>query len=160
MPANKKEAVNTGGGASVGEGVSVNGGDFVGRDKIVIQPSPSSNPWPLILTIALLIIVLSAGLITAVILLQPHSFDYQARIETKTGAPILYATVRLEIGGGKAPLDSVSDSAGLARIFIDASYAGKPGRLIVEATGYKKYTQNIDLTEGDLPKVIQLDPNP
>jgi hypothetical protein len=86
-----------------------------------------------------------------------NSFDYQVRIETKAGDPIPNANMILEIGGGKAPLDSISDSTGLARIFVEASYVGKPGRLIVKATGYKTHTQNIDLIEGDLPKVIQLD---
>jgi hypothetical protein len=85
------------------------------------------------------------------------NFDYQVRIETKTGDPIENANVRLEIGGGKAPLDSVADSAGLARIFIDASYSEKPGRLIVKAIGYKTYVQNIDLPKDDLPKVVQLE---
>lgn len=84
-------------------------------------------------------------------------FDYQVHVETNAGDPIANVSVIIEIGGGKAPLDTVSDSAGLARIMIDTSYMGKPGRLIVRAIGYKTHTQNIDLTEGNLPRVIQLD---
>ena len=92
----------------------------------------------------------------------PHlgTFDYQVHIETKAGAPITNVTVTIEIGGGKAPLDAVSNSTGLARILIETSYVGKPGRLLVRADGYKTHTQNIDLTEGSLPKVIQLIPEP
>jgi len=86
----------------------------------------------------------------------PKTFDYQVHVETNTGDPIANAAVIIEIGGGKVPLDTVSDSTGLARIIIETSYVGKPGRLLVRATGYKTYTQNIDLTEGNLPKVIQL----
>jgi hypothetical protein len=88
------------------------------------------------------------------------SFDYQVRIETRAGEPIANAAVILEIGGGKAPLDGVSDSTGLARIFIEKSFVGQPGRLIVKAPGYKTHTQNIDLTEGKLPKIVQLDSAP
>jgi len=91
---------------------------------------------------------------------QSENFDYQVHIETSAGIPIPSATVTIEIGGGRAPLDTISDSKGLARILIDTSYIGKPGRLIIRAIGYKPFIQNIDLTEGDLPKIIQLEPTP
>lgn len=90
---------------------------------------------------------------------QSENFDYQVHIES-SGMPIVNATVTIEIGGGRAPLDTISDSAGLARIIIDKSYIGKPGRLIIRATGFKPFTQNIDLTEGNLPKIVQLEPAP
>lgn len=90
----------------------------------------------------------------------PNTFDYQVHVETNAGEPIANASVIIEIGGGKVPLDTVSDSTGLARIIIETSYVGKPGRLLVSAIGYKIHTQNIDLTEGSLPKVIQLIPAP
>ena len=88
------------------------------------------------------------------------SFDYQVRIETRAGEPLTNATVILEIGDGKAPLDGVSDSTGLTRIFVEKSFVGQPSRLIIKAPGYQTHTQNIDLTEGKLPKIIQLDPAP
>ena len=90
---------------------------------------------------------------------QPENFDYQVHIES-SGTPVVNATVTIEIGGGKVPLDTISDSTGLARIIIDKSYLEKPGRLIIRATGYKPFTQNIDLVGGNLPKIIQLEPNP
>lgn len=90
---------------------------------------------------------------------QSENFDYQVHIES-SGTPIVNATVTIEIGGGKAPLDTISDSTGLARIIIEKSYIGKPGRLIIRATGFKTFTQNIDLTEGNLPKIVQLEPVP
>lgn len=90
---------------------------------------------------------------------QPENFDYQVHIES-SGTPIVNATVTIEIGGGKAPLDTISDSTGLARIIIDKAFIGKPGRLIIRATGFKPFIQNIDLTEGNLPKIVQLEPAP
>jgi hypothetical protein len=88
------------------------------------------------------------------------SFDYQVRVQERdTGEYILNAEVTIEVSG-KAPLDGITDSNGLARIFISSSHAGKPGMLIVEATGYKRHTQNIDLTVGTLPDVVQLEPAP
>ena len=69
------------------------------------------------------------------------------------------AQVTLEVGG-KAPLDGITDSNGLVRIFVSASHAGQPGRLIVEADEYIKHRQEIDITEGALPKDILLEPEP
>ena len=86
------------------------------------------------------------------------SFDYQVRVQAKdTGRYIPNAKVTIEVSG-QAPLDGITDSNGLARIFIGSSHAGKPGLLIVEAAGYKRHTQNIDLTVGTLPDVVQLEP--
>jgi hypothetical protein len=88
------------------------------------------------------------------------SFDYQVRVQAKdTGEYILNAKVTIEVGG-QAPLDGITDSNGLARIFVGSSHAGKPGLLIVEATGYKRHTQNMDLTVGTLPDIVQLEPAP
>jgi hypothetical protein len=58
---------------------------------------------------------------------------------------------------GKAPLDAITDSNGIARIFVDSSHAGQPGFLIVEAKGYEKYAQNIDLIAYALPDVVVLE---
>jgi hypothetical protein len=86
-----------------------------------------------------------------------NSFSYSVRVQDKDSAQTVpNAKVIIEIAG-IASLDDVTDVNGLARIFIDASHSGKPGRLTVEANGYKKYTQNIDLTKDGLPDVIQLE---
>jgi len=58
---------------------------------------------------------------------------------------------------GKAPLEEIADSNGFARVSIDADRAGQPGKLIVQATGYKPYVQNIDLNPENLPDVVQLE---
>lgn len=88
-----------------------------------------------------------------------EDFTYQARVEDKnTGENISGAKVTLEVGG-KAPLDGITDSNGLARIFVSASHAGQPGRLIVEVVGYETYVQEIDVVQGMLPKVILLKTN-
>lgn len=91
---------------------------------------------------------------------SPTVFNYQVRVQAEdTGDYVQNAKVTIEVGT-KAPLDSITDSNGLARIFISYSYAGQPGRLIVEATGYVRYEQYIDLTEDALPDVVQLEPKP
>jgi hypothetical protein len=88
------------------------------------------------------------------------TFDYQVRVQAKdTGEYIQGAVVTIEVEG-QAPLDGITDSNGLARIIVSSSCVGKPGRLIVEAAGYKRYMQNIDLTIGTLPDVVQLEPVP
>jgi len=113
----------------------------------------------IIAIIALIISPDFRGLFTAAATPQPtpDSFSYQVRVEAKdSGKFISNAKVTIEVGG-KAPLDGFTDSSGLAVIFIGASHAGQPGRLIVEADGYQRHTQNIDLTPGALPDVIQLE---
>ncbi len=89
-----------------------------------------------------------------------ENFTYQVRVQAKdTSKNIPNAVVTIEVGG-KAPLDGITDSTGLARIFVSASHAEQPGRLIVEADGYGKYRKEIDITEGTLPKDILLEPAP
>jgi len=68
----------------------------------------------------------------------------------------------IEVRGEEAPapLDDITDIYGLARIFIPSSYANCPGVLIVEAAGYEKHRQHIDLTMDALPDVVQLKPAP
>jgi hypothetical protein len=84
-------------------------------------------------------------------------FTYQVKVQAReTGKDIANATVTLEIGG-KAPLDGLTDSNGLARIFVDVSHAGQPGRLRIEAEGYIEHVQEIDITEGALPKQVLLE---
>src|SRR5215217_5103383 len=73
----------------------------------------------------------------------PLSFSYQVRVQDKsTGEGIERARVTINVAG-QAPIDELTDSNGLARIFISSSHANKPGQLQVEANGFKVYTQNI-----------------
>jgi len=58
------------------------------------------------------------------------------------------------------PLDETTDVNGIAAIAIDASYAERRGKLIVEASGYQKYEQNINLEVAALPDVVHLRPEP
>lgn len=67
------------------------------------------------------------------------------------------AEVTIEISG-KSPLNAVTDSNGIARIVIDASYVGKPGFLIVKSRDYETHTQNIDVKKDALPDIILLVP--
>jgi len=87
----------------------------------------------------------------------PAQFSYQVRVRAEdTGECIQDAIVTIEVEG-QAPLDGVADSNGVARIFISSARAGQPGFLIVEAKGYKRYTQHIDLIMGSLPDVVLLE---
>jgi hypothetical protein len=89
---------------------------------------------------------------------QEAVFEYPVRVQAKgTGENISNAKVTIEVIG-KAPLDEFTDANGFIRIFIGADRAGQPAKLIVEARGYKQYIQNIDLTQGNLPDVVQLEP--
>jgi hypothetical protein len=83
-------------------------------------------------------------------------FSYQVRVQAgDTGECIQDAIVTIDVEG-QAPLDSITDSKGVARIFISTAHAGQPGFLIVEAEGYEKYTQHIDLIVDTLPDVVQI----
>jgi hypothetical protein len=89
---------------------------------------------------------------------SPTSFSYLVHVQAQdTGEDVSEAEVTIEVGD-KAPLDAITDSKGVARIFVDSSYAGKPGFLIVEANGYERYTQNIDVIKGVLPDFVHLEP--
>lgn len=87
-------------------------------------------------------------------------FTYPVRVQARdTGEFIPNAEVTIEVGG-KAPLDDITDSNGFVRIDIPSSHVGQRGKLIVEATGYKRYTQEIDLKKDALPDVVMLEPAP
>jgi hypothetical protein len=84
-------------------------------------------------------------------------FTYQVQVQDlETGETIKGAHVTIAVGGSIAPIDDVTDSGGLAIIPVDASRAGKLGRLTVKAPGYEETVRNINLTEDTLPKVVQL----
>lgn len=84
-------------------------------------------------------------------------FSYQIRVQAKeTGKGIANAKVTIDVEG-KSSLIELTDSEGLARIFVYASHSDRPGRLIVEATGYETYTRNIELIADRLPSAIQLE---
>jgi hypothetical protein len=103
------------------------------RNKVVSTPTPTPTPTQ-----------------------TPGSFSYLVRVEAKdTGEYVPNAQVTMDVDG-KAPLDGITDSNGVARIFIESSYAGQPGFLIVEASGYETHKQHIDLVVGALPDVVQL----
>ncbi len=89
------------------------------------------------------------------------SFTYQVEVrDQNTGKAIEGAEVTITIGGDIAPVDDVTDAKGIAMILIDASRAGKTGRLIVTAPGYDKYDKYVNLIEDTLPNVVQLAPAP
>lgn len=109
------------------------------------------------------IVVALIGLIGVIIPLlvnnkapNSQSFTYSVRVQKEgTGQNIPNAKVTIEVAG-QAPLDEITDTNGYARISIDAVYVSKPGRLLVEADGYQRYRQEIDLAEGNLPDTIPL----
>jgi len=83
------------------------------------------------------------------------TLSYSVRIQSETtGEYIPNARVTLDVKG-KAPLDELTDTYGFARIFIGPGYIDQPGVLTVQAAGFCKHTQYIDLNES-LPDVISL----
>ncbi len=124
--------------------VAVVGGIFALLQK---QPAASSTPQATPMQIAVATFSPSVN----------SNFGYTIRVQTNdAGMPIANAKVTIEVIG-QAPLDEIADSNGVARFLIDSSRVGQPARLIVRATGYKSYSQNIDLRQGTLPDVIPLD---
>jgi hypothetical protein len=85
-------------------------------------------------------------------------FDYQVRVRDQNTSDTL-ATVKITIETvDQAPLDEYTDSNGFARIRLSERYAGKPGRLSVEAPGYTTVIKNINLNQGELPDTVLLQP--
>ena len=88
------------------------------------------------------------------------SFEYSVRVQHKDQDKYISgATITLETPE-QAPLITETDSTGYARLFLDSNYAGKPGRLLIEATGYQTYVREVDLRQGDLPSIVSLEPEP
>ena len=77
--------------------------------------------------------------------------------DRKTGEAIFNAKVTIDLFG-YAPINVFTDSDGFARIYIEESQAGNPGRLTVKAEGYKIYVQNMDFNTKILSHVVQLEP--
>ena len=73
-----------------------------------------------------------------------------------TGQGVVGAVVSVEVAG-EQPLDSNTDSRGFVQFVIPDSFWDRPGRIIVEAEGYQKYVQNIDLAVEPLPNIIELE---
>ena len=91
---------------------------------------------------------------------QDETIDYQVRVvDSATGEVIEGAEVMIETGS-LAPVDAYSDTRGIARIFLESSRVGKPGRLIVKANGYETYLENMDIASDTLPDTIKLEANP
>jgi Tol biopolymer transport system component len=117
-------------------------------------------PLPKILFVSLILVSILASSCQAGPTPTPEPisgrFSYLVQVQAReTGQEIVQAEVIIQVGG-MAPLDGVTDSRGIARIFVGAGYVNQPGFLIVRADGYEPYTQNIDLAEGALPDVIRL----
>lgn len=84
-------------------------------------------------------------------------FYYPVEVQSETGDTVSDAEVTIQVGR-LAPLNGITDVNGFVRIFVDSSYTGQPGVLIVEAKGFVRYRQEINLTEGILPDVVRLEP--
>jgi hypothetical protein len=87
----------------------------------------------------------------------PGGFDYLVQVQDRvTGDYVQDAKVTIQVPG-KVPLDDTTDVNGIVAIVVDSSYAGRRGKLIIEASGYKRYEQHINLAPGALPDVVQLE---
>jgi len=121
---------------------------------------PMSPKWRIAIFGAVLAIT------TLIVIALPRSkspevaSSYTLQVQSQeTGEDIRNAEVRLDLAG-KAPLRAITDSDGFARIPVDISYNDHRATLVVEATGYKKFRQEIDLTVNDMPHLVQLEPTP
>ena len=115
---------------------------------------------PIIVALIGAVATITAVILRGCMLPTDADFAYLVRVQARdTSGAIPNAEVTIEVGG-KAPLDDITDSNGFVRIDIPSSHAGQRGRLIVEATGYRKYTQEIDLKKDALPDVVMLAPAP
>ncbi len=86
------------------------------------------------------------------------SFSYSVYVEASdSNEHIPNARVVIHVAN-KAPLDGFTDDNGFVRISFDLSYIDKPAVLIIEADGYQRRRQEIDLRKDMLPDFFQLDP--
>jgi len=87
-----------------------------------------------------------------------ESFSYIVKIADKsTGQDISAAEVTVEVSG-YAPVNSITDSDGYARILIGSLLLGRPATLVVEAEGYIVHSKHIDLIQDMLPGLVMIDP--
>lgn len=89
----------------------------------------------------------------------PATFLYQVRVLAEgTGAPVRDAKVIVEISGAP-PMDGLTDRDGVAPFPVDTARDGQQARLIVEATGYQRFDQAVNLTPATMKDVL-LSPAP
>jgi len=89
----------------------------------------------------------------------PATFLYQVRaLAEGTGAPVRDAKVIVELSGAP-PLDGLTDRDGVAPFPVDMARDGQPARIIVEATGYQRFDQAVNLTPSTIKDVL-LSPAP
>ena len=88
---------------------------------------------------------------------KPGRFSYSVRVEMKNDRKIINnAKVSITVEG-KTPLIEFTDVNGFSIFFIEADYAGSHGTLIVEASGFSVYNQNVNIFPDKLPAVVQLE---
>jgi hypothetical protein len=134
------------------------------------QPQSRGQPLPLSMVLSLLGLLVAIAACVGAYLVVPEvrqimglddtntSFTYQVQVlAANDGEPIPGAQVLIQIGE-IAPLDEFTDSNGIARIIIDDTYIGQPGRLIVRANSYQTWEQNLTLDQQQLPDTVQLAP--
>ena len=91
---------------------------------------------------------------------NPGTFAYQVQVQAKdTDEPIPNAEVTIQVSE-VAPLHEITDTHGVARVLVDDSQAGQPGRLIVRVTGYTTHVESINVRKNVPPTVVRLEPAP
>ncbi len=88
----------------------------------------------------------------------PTPMAYVVRIEGQdsAGTGIKDAKVTLEVPG-RPPLDTFTDSTGVAVLTVPAQYIGGQAVMIVEAAGFAPFRQNIAIDAGSLPPLVRLE---
>jgi hypothetical protein len=84
-------------------------------------------------------------------------FTYVVHVQdTSSRQRISGAEVTIDIPG-EFTISSLSDDNGFASFPIEAAYRDRTAQLIVEATGYQRYEQEITLNERAIPEVVRLE---
>lgn len=102
-------------------------------------------------------------ILAVIVFIWPNSknedtFVYQVRIQDSvTESNIKSAKVTIE-SGQMAPLVSLTDNNGWARLYIKTRFIDQPGRVVVEAPNYETHRQEIDLHQEKVPAVLLLTP--
>ena len=86
-----------------------------------------------------------------------QKFNYIIRVQdSRTLSNINNAKVTLEVSG-LPPLIKYTDNEGIAIMSLDGDRIGQVGKIVVSAEGYKDYTRNFEIRDGEIPPSFRLE---
>jgi hypothetical protein len=112
------------------------------------------------LRIALLLAAVLGISLFLIPILKPQSFSYPLRVQSKqTSQLVSNAQVTIETIDRTTAI-VFTDQEGLCHFELDRSYMGKSARVRVEALGFQSLVTEIDLSDYELPEVLEIEPLP